>query len=519
MTRRQFLGQASCAGVGTTALFSSLLGLRLANSLAAQSAPPDYKALVCLFLAGGNDSFNMLVPTTTQEYAAYSAARGGLALARNSLLAITPANLGGRTLGIHPSMPEVRDLFNAGNLAFVANVGSLIRPTTLADYQAGRHRPVSLYSHADQIKQWQTCIPDQRTAIGWGGRAADVIRSLNQPGIVSMNISLAGQSIFLTGRDVFGYSVTANGATGLSGYNPLAANSLTAIRSATVDSLVEAEYRRLFEASFGGTTRDAIDAYYEFATALGGTTLSTPLPAGNSLAANLAMVARTAASAGRLGARRQVFFVQLGGWDHHNEVLTSQTTMLKSVSEAVGAFWQALQEVGLQNQVTLFTASDFGRTLKSNGNGSDHAWGGNHFVLGGAVAGGKVCGNPEQGFYPDLQRLAEFDTGQGRLIPGVAVDEYARDLLLWFGVSPGDLDYVLPAFSSRFAGRLELGLMGQGTPTQAAAPVVSAPAAVTPAPKGGGSAGGGAVSPFSLGAAGALVALRALRNRRLAKRP
>ncbi|MFZ9681636.1 MAG: DUF1501 domain-containing protein [Cephaloticoccus sp.] len=520
MTRRQFLGQASCAGVGATALFSSLLSLRLANSLAAQTAPPDYRALVCLFLSGGNDSFNMLVPTTTEEYAAYAAARGGLALARNSLLAIAPANLGGRTFGIHPSMPEVRDLFNAGNLAFVANVGSLIRPTTLADYKAGRHHPVSLYSHADQIKQWQTCIPDQRTAIGWGGRAADVIRSLNQPGIVSMNISLAGLSIFLTGRDVFGYSVSANGADGLSGYNPLAAaGSLTGIRSATVDSLVEAEYRRLFEASFGGTTRDAIDAYYEFTAALSGTTLTTPLPAGNSLAANLAMVARTAASAGRLGARRQVFFVQLGGWDHHDEVLNNQTNMLRLVSQAVDTFWKALQEVGLQNQVTLFTASDFGRTLKSNGNGSDHGWGGNHFAMGGAVAGGKICGNPDQGFYPFLQSRAQIDTGQGRLIPGVAVDEYARDLLLWFGVSPGDLDYVLPAFSSRFAGRLELGLMGQGTPTQAAAPVVSAPAAVTPAPKGGGSAGGGAVSPFSLGAAGALVALRALRNRRLAKRP
>ena len=168
LSRREFIGQASCAGVGTTALFSTLLSLRLANSLAAQTAPAtgDYKALVCLFLAGGNDSFNMLVPTTEGEYAAYAKVRGNLALARDTLLEITPGNLGGRTLGIHPSMPEVKNLFNSGRLAFVSNVGSLVRPTTLADYKAGRYRPVSLYSHSDQIKQWQTCIPDKRTAIG-----------------------------------------------------------------------------------------------------------------------------------------------------------------------------------------------------------------------------------------------------------------------------------------------------------------------------------------------------------------
>jgi len=511
LSRRQFIGQASCAGVGATALFSTLLSLRLANSLAAQTAPSDYKALVCLFLAGGNDSFNMLVPTTSGEYNAYAAARSGLALARESLLSITPTNLGGRTLGIHPSMTEVRDLFNAGRLAFVSNVGSLVRPTTLADYRASRHRPVSLYSHADQIKQWQTCIPDQRTAIGWGGRAADIIRSLNQPSVVSMNISLSGQSIFLTGKQVFTYSTTANGATALTGYNPTAANNLTALRSAAVDSLLEADYRRIFEQSFGNSSRDAVDAYYEFASALSGTTLATPVPTGNSVAANLAMVARAAAAAGRFGARRQVFFVQFGGWDHHNEVLNNQTTMLRTVSRAVDTFWQALGEVGLQNNVTLFTASDFGRTLKSNGNGSDHAWGGNHLVLGGAIKGGNVFGNKDQGYYPDLQNLAQIDTGQGRLIPGVAVDEYARDMLKWFGVGDGDLEYVLPAFNSRFGGRPELGLYGASTPVAGGGSTTPAtpPAAAT---SGGG--GGGAISLWGLSAAGALLALRKISQRK-----
>jgi uncharacterized protein (DUF1501 family) len=292
LTRREFIGQASCAGIGGTALFSTLLTLRLANSLAAQTAPADYKALVCLFLAGGNDSFNMLVPTTGGEYTAYAGARGNLALARDTLLQITPTNLGGRTLGIHPSMPEVRDLFNAGRLAFVANVGSLIRPTTLADYRAGRYRPVSLYSHADQIKQWQTCLPDQRTAIGWGGRAADIIKSLNSPSLVSMNISLSGQSIFLTGARSFTYSIGANGATALTGYDSAARNNLNALRTAAVDSLLQADYRSLFEQSYGGSTREAIAAYQEFAGAVSGAALTTAVPANNSLANNLAMIAR-----------------------------------------------------------------------------------------------------------------------------------------------------------------------------------------------------------------------------------
>lgn len=525
LSRRQFIGQASCAGVSATSLFSTLLTLRLANSLAAQSAPSgsnDYKALVCLFLAGGNDSFNMLVPTTAAEYTAYSNVRRNLALARDTLLQITPSNLGGRTLGIHPSMTEVRDLFTQGKLGFVSNVGSLVRPTTLADYRANRYRPVSLYSHSDQIKQWQTCIPDQRTAVGWGGRAADIIRSLNGPSLVSMNISLSGQSTFLTGRDAFTYSLGSNGATALTGYDPLARNSLNALRTAAVDSQLGADYRSLFETTFADSTRDAIDAYYEFAGAVGSATLATAIPTGNSLASNLAMIARTAASGGRLGARRQIFFVQLGGWDHHDEVLNNQVTMLRTVSQALGFFWSALGELGLQDKVTLFTASEFGRTLTSNGNGSDHAWGGNQLVMGGSVRGGNVFGNRDQGYFPDLQNLAAIDTGQGRLVPGVAVDEFAKDLLTWFGVGASDLDYVLPAFNSRFGGRPSLGIMGEPTPT---APVATTPApATTPtttttagSSSGGGGGGGGSVSALGLAALGALAGIKAISDRRRTK--
>jgi uncharacterized protein (DUF1501 family) len=523
ISRREFLGQASCAGVGTTALFSTLLTLRLANSLAAQTVPAsgDYRALVCLFLSGGNDSFNMLVPTTSGEYEAYAKVRGNLALAKDTLLQITPGNLGGRTLGIHPSMTEVRDLFTAGKLAFVSNVGSLVRPTTLADVKARRNLPVSLYSHADQIKQWQTCIPDQRTAIGWGGRAADIIKSLNGPSLVSMNISLSGQSVFLTGQQAFTYAVGSSGATALTGYSASAVNSLTAVRSKGVENIVDQTYRNLFEQTYADSTRDAVDSYAEFSSALSGITLTTPVPSGNSLANSLAMIAKIIAANGKFGAKRQIFFVQIGGWDHHDEVVNNQLTMLRTVSQAVGFFNSALTEIGQADKATLFTASDFGRTLTSNGNGSDHAWGGNHFVTGGAVGGGKVYGDAAAGYYPDLQNLAAIDTGQGRLIPGVSVDEYARDLLSWFGISSGNMDYVLPAFSSRFGGRPALGLFSAAstsTPATPSAPATPAtPATPTPPASSGGGGGGGASSPLFLGALGALALLR-LRQKRLDRR-
>ncbi len=518
ISRREFIGQASCAGVSSTALLSTLLTLRLANSLSAQSVTPstsDYRALVCLFLGGGNDSFNMLVPTTAGEYEAYAAARGNLALAKETLLQISPANLGGRTLGIHPSMPEVRDLFTQGKLAFVSNVGSLVQPLTLADYKAGRYLPVSLFSHADQIKQWQTCIPDKRTAIGWGGRAADIIKSLNSPSLVSMNISLSGQSVFLTGEQAFTYSASSSGATALTGYSPTAVNNLTAIRSKAVTGMLDAQYRRLFESTNASSTSDADEAYYEFSSALNSVTLTTAAPTGNSLAANFTTIARIIAAQGKLGVKRQIFFVQLGGWDHHDEVIANQQTMLATVSQALGTFWTALGETGMQNRVSLFTASDFGRTLTSNGNGSDHAWGGNHLVMGGAVGGGKVYGNRDQGYYPDLRNLSQIDTGQGRLIPGVSVDEYARDLLTWFGITAGDMDYVLPAFGSRFAGRPELGLFSSSAVTTPppTTPTTPAPTPSTTPTSGGSSSGGGATSGVFAGSLGLMYLLHKRRKR------
>lgn len=445
LSRRQFLGQASCAAVGSTALFSTLLNLRMASTAAAQSIPPvgDYKALVCLFFAGGADSYNFLVPSGTDEYNEYAAIRADLALPQGSLLPLNLANPIGKQVGVHPGMAELQTLFNNGNLAWVANVGTLIEPLTLQQYQNETvPLPLGLYSHADQIKQWQTSVPQSGDAIGWGGRTADLLHSLNDNSKISMNISIAGSNVWQNGNSTFQYSIGSNGSQGLDtrdwwwGAYPA--------RAAAIDSQMDIEYQNLFQKTFAQSTRSALDAHEEFSAATEGVTLTTVFPE-NYLAAQLRMVARTIAAHSALGMRRQTFFVQFGGWDHHDEVLDNMGAMSPIVSQAVGAFYAALEEINEQNNVTLFTASDFGRTLTSNGEGSDHAWGGNHFVCGGAVNGQNVYGT-----FPDLYEGNPQDTGRGRLIPTTSVDEYFAELALWFGVSPQDLPIVLPNVTNFF---------------------------------------------------------------------
>ena len=447
ISRRRFLGQASCAAVSSLPVLSTLLNLKFASSVASAQTLPgsDYRALVCLFLNGGNDSFNMLVPRGASEYAEYAAVRQDLALAANALLPINPLNSAqvGRLLGVHPGMPELQQLFEAGRAAFVANVGTLAEPgVTKAGFSSGLSKlPVGLFSHSDQIEQWQTSLPDTRSGIGWAGRAADLLNSLNTHPAVSMNISLAGSNVWQTGNSVFEYAITPDGAVGLTGYSKEWAQEYGTrqIRSAAVDGQLAMEYANVFQRSFAGAQRSALDAYDLFATAT-----APDLPAGavfpdTALARQLRMIARTIAGRDALGAKRQTFFVSLGGWDHHDEVLNNQAAMLPVVSQAVGAFYNALELIGAQNNVTLFLASDFGRTLSSNGRGSDHAWGGNAFVVGGAVNGRKIYGG-----YPDLYADNPLDVGRGRLIPTTSVDAYFAELALWLGVPRADLPLVLP---------------------------------------------------------------------------
>ncbi len=448
-SRRRFLGQASCSAVGATSLFSSLLNLRAAGALAAPTAPitsakalpgDDYRALVCLFLAGGNDSFNMLVPRGAAEHAEYAAIRGDLALPAESLLPITPATSDGREYGVHPGMPEVQQLFGAGQLAFVANVGSLVEPTTKADILSGSaNLPLGLYSHSDQIMHWQTSIPDQRASLGWAGRTADLLHASNADSTVSMNISLAGTNVFQSGTQVVPYAIrpTGNGSVGVTGYNET--DPFNQLRTTAINSLLDQKYQNLFMDTFAKANRSAIDAHLLFSDAIGMVPPLTTTFSGNPVSQSFHMVARTIAARQTLGVRRQTFFLLFGGWDHHDEVINAQAEMLPVVSKGLSEFHAALTELGVLNEVITFTASDFARTLTSNGQGSDHAWGGNHMVMGGPVVGGDIYGS-----YPQLFVDNDLDTGRGRLIPTTSCDEYFAELALWLGVAPSDLATVLP---------------------------------------------------------------------------
>ncbi len=440
ISRRRFLGQASCAAVGCTSLFSTLLNLRMSGTAAAQTLPPgnDYKALVCLFLAGGNDSFNMLVPRGASEYVEYAAVRGDIALAQADLLPINPLTYTAKSLGLHPSMSELQALFEAGDAAFITNVGTLVEPVTKAQYESGAvPLPKGLYSHSDQIQQWQTSVPQSTTGIGWGGRTADLLHMLNDNENISMNISLSGSNVWQAGNEVFEYAISNNGSIGLSGYGH--SPGFWGVQGAAIDSRLDLDYQNLFEKTFARTSRQSIDAHEEFSAAIGAESPFTTVFPGTQVASDLHMVARTIAARQTLNMRRQTFFVMFGGWDHHDEVLNNQLVMLQYVSQAVNAFFSALGEIGMQQDVTLFTASDFGRTLTSNQMGSDHAWGGNHFVVGGGVNGRDIYRD-----YPDLYADNPLDTGRGRLIPSISCDEYFAELALWLGVDKGNLSVVLP---------------------------------------------------------------------------
>lgn len=448
ISRRRFIGQASCAAVGSISILNTLLNLRLAGDMAAANPPTsdEYRALVCLFLAGGNDSFNMLVPRGQAEYAEYAGIRQNLALSQNSLNPINPINNIGKQLGVHPGMPELANLFEQGDAAFIANVGTLIQPVTKAQYNAGSiSLPLGLFSHSDQQEQWQTSVPQSRAGTGWAGRMADLLQSLNANQKVSMNISLAGSNIFQAGNSVFEYAITPNGAVALSGYNGAwqANDTINQARSAAVDSQLAQQYSNLLMQAFASNKRSALDAYSSFSSATnvtlppGVTFPSTPL------GPELQMIAKTIAGRTALDVKRQTFFLQLDGWDHHGEVIAHQQAMLPYVSSAVSAFYNALVQLGVQDQVTLFTASDFGRTLTSNGKGSDHAWGGNHFVVGGGVNGKRIYGA-----YPELYENNPLDVGRGRLIPTTSADAYFAELALWLGVSKTNLPLVLPNISN-----------------------------------------------------------------------
>lgn len=449
-SRRKFLGTVGCASLGSLPFLSTWLSLTKLNAAATTpintDGGEDYRALVCILLAGGNDSYNMLVPRGQNEYAAYAATRSNLALPQTQLLPLSTQLQTGLQLGIHPAMPEVEQLYQNGKLAFLANVGTLIEPVAKSALDTpGTRLPLGLFSHSDQIQHWQTSVPQSRAAIGWGGKLADLLSSANENPNISMNISLSGNNVFQAGKQTIEYTVSPDfGAPAIEGYQE--DGLFNQVRTAAIDNLLEQEYQNIFQRTYSNTIRNGKAANEQFIQALDNVPNTQTTFSPSNFSRSLAMIARTIAARKTLGMKRQVFFVEYGGWDHHDEVINAHNAMLGVVSRGLSEFQTELDSLGVADCVTTFNISDFARTLSSNGNGSDHGWGGNVFVMGGAVNGGEVYGK-----YPTLALNSELEIGGGVLIPTTSTDEYFAELALWMGVSPTDLPTVLPNLGNFFS--------------------------------------------------------------------
>ena len=438
-SRRQFVGSLPCLALGTTTLFSSLVNLKSMNSLAASTSLGDeYKALVCILLNGGNDSFNMLVPRGQGEYQEYASTRTNQAIPQDQLIAIDPNTSDGKTYGLHPELTGVKRIFDQGRLAFVNNVGTLIEPTTKGGIENQTARlPLGLLSHSDQVMHWQTGLPQDRSSLGWGGRMADLLQSMNTNNGVSMNISLGGTNIFQRGNEVNEYAINNDGGVSVFGYND--ANPFFNLMTEDINSMIDKQYEDLFRDSYKNTLKRSIESNEIFNEAIENAPMLTTQFSNNNLSLDLQMVANTLAARNTLGAKRQIFFVQLGGFDNHDELLNRHAGLMNILDTALSEFDSALGELGLRDCVTTFTISDFARTLTSNGNGTDHGWGGNAIVMGGAVKGKDMYG-----MYPDLALNSSLELGGGVLIPTTSADSYFAELALWFGISPNDLSLILP---------------------------------------------------------------------------
>ncbi len=463
LTRRRFMGQANCALVSAIPVLNTLLNLRLAGTVAAQGGGTGYRALVCLFAGGGNDTYNVLSPysgpssTAADSYLEYQNSRADLALPHAQQIQITPDNTPGRTFGVHSLMPNLASLFAQQKAAFIANVGTLVEPVLNRSQVAGatKRLPLGLYSHSDQAEQWQTSVPHSRSGIGWAGRMMDLIKGLNSEQRVSMNISTDGSNVWQSGVSGAEYavvpshpSVAGGGAIALSGYskNYDGNSSFVNPTSAAVDGQLAATYQNLLQQTFLKKRREALEAYEIYSAATTGTLPGNVTWPDTQTGRQLHQVARTIMGRGGMGASRQTFFVGRGGWDHHSDTLLHQSEMLPEMDDAIGAFYEQLKFLGVENDVTIFSASDFGRTLTSNGRGSDHAWGGNAFVIGGSVKGRRIYGQyPSLAVNPDTgAEVNVLDTGRGRLIPTTSCDAYFAEMALWLGVPRGSLPLVLP---------------------------------------------------------------------------
>jgi uncharacterized protein (DUF1501 family) len=471
-SRRQFLRTASMASMAGMYASPLLLNLKSLAAMAQGTDSSDYKALVCVFLQGGNDGHGTVIATDPDSYSAFTQARSGapgLAYPQSTLLPINPRTAqSGRSFALNPSLVGLQNLFNAGRAAIVSNVGTLIAPVTKSQVRANSAPlPASLFSHFDQTAAWQAIASNGGSSehVGWGGSVADLIESMGMNSDSTFTcISTAGIALFLSGQSSFQLNVTSSGPIPIAGLAyPLfgqsaGTNALSSILTADETNLFAKEYEVVITRS--NQAQQQLASSMVTAGAAG-----VPNPpqyldpvtnklTDNPLAISLQTVARIIGGRSGLGARRQIFYVQLGSFDTHNNQAQLHATLLTQLGQALEYFDSLMTSSGLSDQVTTFTASDFGRTLTSNSNGTDHGWGSHHFVVGGAVQGQDIYGQ-----YPVIGADQENDLGAGRLIPTISVDQYAGTLARWFGLSDGQIRQILPNFRN-FGATPYLGFMG-----------------------------------------------------------
>lgn len=462
--RRAFLRNLQCVLAGGT-IAAVAPQFELVGRALAQSAPAtDYRALVCIFLLGGNDSFNLLVPYAQAEYDVYAKSRGGvydagsnsqgLALARDGLLQIGDA--AGKTWGLNPACPALKTLFDQGELAFMANVGTLVRPITKTEYMAKSVRvPDNLFSHNDQQRLWMRGESERASSnVGWGGTMGERLESANSAGFAALppTLSLAGNNLFQTGTSSVPYCMASGGPVGFRNFEStsmaggIRREALAALLARRYAPLMQDQHAVIGESAMllGSKMREVLDP-------ANGGDIATVFPAGNGLASQLRMIARTikASRGSAINHRRQIYFASMGGFDTHDDQMADQPQLLSRLSEALGAFRSALAEIGALNNVATFTMSDFGRTLNSNGNGTDHAWGGVQLVMGGAAGGGgPLNGRRVFGTYPLLELDGEQAVDRGRIIPTTSTNQFGATFGRWMGVAPGDLPTIFPGLDN-----------------------------------------------------------------------